>query len=84
MENLPNRTDAVARLWYGRQARAMVTGMNDDNGRVSRAGGFILAVTIMAGALIGGRLGQASAGFLIGTAVGVAVALGLYIYDRRH
>jgi hypothetical protein len=58
--------------------------MEPNRGSASRAGGFIIAVTIMAGALLGAHFGQPSLGVVIGTAVGVAIALGLYLYDRRQ
>jgi hypothetical protein len=57
--------------------------MEPNSGKASRAGGFIIAVTIMAGALLGARYGQPSLGIVIGTGIGVAMALGLYLYDRR-
>jgi len=49
----------------------------------SRAGGAILAFTIIAGALIGNHFGQPSIGMLAGTGIGVAIAVGLYLLDRR-
>ena len=58
--------------------------MEPNSGKASRAGGFIIAVAIMAGALLGARYGQPSAGIVIGTGIGVAIALGLYLYDRRQ
>ncbi len=58
--------------------------MEPNSGKASRAGGFIIAVTIMAGALLGARFGQPSVGVVIGTGLGVAIALGLYLYDRRN
>lgn len=58
--------------------------MEPNSGKTSRAGGFIIAVTIMAGALVGARFGEPSAGVVIGTGLGVAITLGLYLYDRRR
>ena len=52
--------------------------------RASRAGGFIIAFTIMVGALFGARAGQPSLGVVVGTGLGVAIALGLFLYDRRR
>ncbi len=57
--------------------------MEQQSGKASRAGGFVIAMTIMAGALIGAHHGQPSLGVVIGTGIGVALALGLYLYDRR-
>lgn len=53
-------------------------------GKASRAGGAIIAVTILGGALIGARLGQPSLGTVIGAAVGAIVTLAIYLYDRRR
>jgi uncharacterized BrkB/YihY/UPF0761 family membrane protein len=50
----------------------------------TRAGGFILAVCIMAGAIGGAMLRQASAGLLAGGALGVLIALALWWRDRRY
>lgn len=49
----------------------------------SRAGGFIVALGIMAGAVIGGLFGEPSAGLLAGGALGVLVALAIWLRDRR-
>jgi hypothetical protein len=57
--------------------------MERNNGN-PRAGGAIIAITVIAGAIIGTRLGQPSLGTVIGTAVGVVIAIGLYLYDRRQ
>ena len=48
----------------------------------TRAGGFILAVCILAGAIVGVILGEASAGLLAGAALGTLIALGLWWRDR--
>ena len=66
-----------ARPWHGAL-------MEPNSGKASRAGGFIIAVTIMAGALLGAHFGQPSAGVVIGTGLGVVIALGMYLYDRRN
>ncbi len=58
--------------------------MERNSGTASRAGGAIIAFTVIAGAIVGMRLGQPSLGTVIGTAVGVAIALALYLYDRRR
>lgn len=49
----------------------------------TRAGGFILAVCILAGAIVGVILGEASAGLLAGAALGTLIALVLWWRDRR-
>ena len=50
----------------------------------SRAGGAIIAFTIIAGAVIGNHFGQASVGVVGGIALGVLAAVGLYMVDRRR
>jgi uncharacterized BrkB/YihY/UPF0761 family membrane protein len=50
----------------------------------TRAGGFILAICILAGTILGGLLGQPSAGLLAGGALGVLIALALWWRDRRY
>lgn len=54
----------------------------DDQG-TPRAGGFILAVSIIAGVVGGTVAGQASAGFMVGLAAGVVLALLIWWKDRR-
>jgi uncharacterized membrane protein (UPF0136 family) len=49
-----------------------------------QAGGFLIAVAIMAGTIIGGLMGQPSIGLLAGTAIGVVVAIALWLVDRRR
>ena len=48
-----------------------------------QAGGVILAVAILAGAIGGGLLGQASLGFLIGVGVGLLAVMLVWLVDRR-
>lgn len=48
------------------------------------AAGAILALTIIGGALIGSVLGQPSIGVVAGVAVGAAIAVGLWLMDRRR
>lgn len=52
--------------------------------RASKAGGFLLAVSIIACTLIGGLLGQPSAGLLTGTALGIAICALLWLVDRQR
>jgi uncharacterized membrane protein len=49
----------------------------------SRAGGAIIAVSVIVGAIAGTVAGEASAGVLIGLAAGVILALALWLKDRR-
>lgn len=48
-----------------------------------RAGGAILAAAIIAGVVGGVIVGQPSIGALVGTGVGIAVALILWARDRK-
>lgn len=47
------------------------------------AGGFIIAITTFAGAVIGAQQGQVSAGLLIGLLTGAGAATLLWLVDRR-
>jgi len=53
-------------------------------GRYTQAGGFILALSILVGAIVGAVLPQSSIGFLAGLATGVALALLIWLLDRRR
>ena len=48
------------------------------------AGGFLLSISILAGALTGVYLGQPSIGFLIGAGIGLALAVLIWLLDRRR
>lgn len=56
--------------------------MTAPNPKSRQAGGILLALGFMLGAVIGVVLGQPSAGLLIGGAVGGALALLLWWRDR--
>lgn len=58
--------------------------MEQKEGRASRAGGAIIAFSILAGAAIGIYFGQPSIGTLAGTVAGIAISVALYLYDRRR
>ena len=47
------------------------------------AGGFLLCIAVLAGALTGVFLGQPSIGFLVGIGVGLIVAVAIWLLDRR-
>lgn len=51
--------------------------------RPNAAGGALIALFMLGGAAVGFALGQATPGFLIGTAIGVAVAVLVWLRDRR-
>jgi len=44
--------------------------------------GAILALTILGGTILGGLMGQPSAGLLGGTALGIVIAVLLWLFDR--
>jgi hypothetical protein len=47
------------------------------------AGGFILAIAVVAGSVYGATQGQAVAGCLIGIATGVALAVAIWLFNRK-
>jgi uncharacterized membrane protein (UPF0136 family) len=58
------------------------THMSDRNG--PQAGGFLLALCILVGAVIGTVKGEPSVGVIAGIAVGIAVAIALWLRDRAR
>jgi hypothetical protein len=52
--------------------------------RSTQAAGFILAISILAGAVAGVIAGQPSIGFLAGLGAGVAIALLFWLNERRR
>ncbi|MGA9581779.1 MAG: hypothetical protein WBR13_07410 [Allosphingosinicella sp.] len=50
----------------------------------TQAAGFILAISILAGAVGGAIVGQPSIGFLAGLAAGVAISLIFWLIERRR
>lgn len=51
--------------------------------RGSMAGGSVIAVSVLAGSLIGAFKQQPTAGFLIGLGIGVVVAIAVWLLGRR-
>ncbi|HEY0625408.1 MAG TPA: hypothetical protein VGD10_01615 [Allosphingosinicella sp.] len=51
--------------------------------RTPKSGGFLLAVAIIGGVVIGGLMGQPSIGFLAGVGVGLLALLAVWLLDRR-
>jgi hypothetical protein len=73
----PRRQPALASARATWQVRDMA------DKRPTAAGGFLIALGILGGAGVGFAIGQATPGLLIGTAIGVAAALLVWIRDRR-
>lgn len=46
-------------------------------------GGAIIALAILTGTIVGGLMGQPSIGLLTGTAIGILIALLMWLVDRR-
>ena len=58
--------------------------MRTDPSRAPMAGGFLLALSILVGVFVGGWLGQPSIGLLAGFGVGAALAIAVWLLDRRR
>jgi hypothetical protein len=52
--------------------------------RSTKAAGFILAISILAGAVAGAIVGQPSLGFLAGFAAGAVIAILFWLAERRR
>ena len=48
------------------------------------AGGFLLCIALLTGAVTGSILGQPSIGFLVGAGVGLAIVILIWLVDRRR
>lgn len=56
----------------------MTTGKKNPTGA-----GALIALLILGGTIVGGLMGQPSAGLLIGAGAGALIALLLWLYERR-
>jgi uncharacterized membrane protein (UPF0136 family) len=56
--------------------------MTDRNG--PQAGGFLLAMCILVGAVVGTIRGEPSIGVIAGIGVGIVVAIALWLKDRTR
>jgi hypothetical protein len=50
--------------------------------RTPMAGGFLLAVSLLAGTIIGAGKGEASMGFVVGLGVGLVLLVAVWLIDR--
>jgi predicted lipid-binding transport protein (Tim44 family) len=57
--------------------------MANPNSRFPRAGGALLAGSILGGVLIGAFAGETSIGFLAGLAVGLVLLAAVWLRERR-
>ena len=58
--------------------------MSTSPSRAPMAGGFLIALCVLAGAVTGALKGEPSLGFVIGTGIGVALAAAVWLIDRRR
>jgi hypothetical protein len=58
--------------------------MASSSSRTPMAGGFLLAVSLVAGTVLGAGQGQASLGLVAGFVVGLALTLAVWLIDRRR
>ena len=52
-------------------------------GKLSRSGGCLLALSVVAGVFVGLVFGQPSIGFLAGSALGLILVIAVLLLDRR-
>ncbi|WP_324750844.1 hypothetical protein SH591_05380 [Sphingomonas sp. LY54] len=58
--------------------------MNAPQSNRTQAGGFLIAASVIVGSVAGMIVGQPSAGFVVGLATGVILAVVLWRRDRRR
>lgn len=51
--------------------------------RTGNAGGFFIALFLVIGTIIGGLMGQPSAGLLVGLGLGILTAIAIWLVDRN-
>lgn len=59
-------------------------GMTEPKKPAPRAAGGLLALTILGGAAIGTAYGQPTIGLLVGSALGILIALAFWVRDRKR
>lgn len=57
--------------------------MAETSPKTPRSAGVFLALAILAGTVIGIFQGEPSIGFLVGTGIGIAIAVAVWLLDRR-
>ncbi|MCX8476017.1 MAG: hypothetical protein MT490_09500 [Sphingomonas sp.] len=58
--------------------------MANPSSRTPMAGGFLLALSLVAGTVVGAGQGQASIGFVAGLGVGLLLLLAIWLIDRAR
>jgi len=58
--------------------------MATPSSRTPMAGGFLLAVSLVVGTVLGAGQGQASLGLVAGFGVGLLLTLAVWLIDRRR
>jgi len=58
--------------------------MATSSSRTPMAGGFLLSLSILIGAVVGAVKGEASYGFVIGAGVGITLAVLVWLIDRMR
>lgn len=58
--------------------------MAKNSSRSPAAGGVLIAIGAIGGAIVGMFLGEPSKGFLIGTGAGIGMAIAIWLLDLRQ
>ena len=58
--------------------------MTTPSSRAPLAGGFLIALGVIVGSIIGAAKGQSTVGFLFGLGIGVAMAIAVWGVDRSR
>jgi hypothetical protein len=58
--------------------------MANTSSRTPMAGGFLLAVSLVVGTVLGAGQGQASIGFVAGLGVGLVLLVAVWLIDRMR
>ena len=58
--------------------------MATSSSRTPLAGGFLLSISILIGAVAGAMKGEASFGFVLGAGVGITLAVQVWLIDRMR
>lgn len=58
--------------------------MATPSSRTPLAGGFLLSISILIGAIVGAMRGEPSFGFVVGAGVGIALAVLVWLVDRMR